>query len=1608
MSTKTYKCPFCSYRATRENLGSHIEEEHEECIPKGMTANQIVFNTINHKDHGTCVVCKRPTKWNETACKYDRLCGRPQCQKALRDAYKKNMLRVHGKTTLLDDPEQQEKMLANRRISGKYKFTDGGYHVFTGKYEEKALEFMDKVMGFKSTDILSPGPTIEYIYKGKKLKWITDILLIPFNLVIEVKDGGSNPNNREMISYREKQLAKEQMITNMGKFNYLRLTDNDFSQLLGIVAELKAQMIDDSEENKKVIINVNEEVDMLQETCIDETVGSKFTKRYSGFNDLCKSIKTPSELNDWYNVNNIRWFTQDERVKRRLAIHSTNEDDVIVAWPDEIIKNHAGICFDHAIFMRLLCNRNSIENRMLYIGTIATNDKDTKYLGHIVCLYKIKDSGVYIFNYRANNEGSLQGPFGSYEEAEAAYKKYYFYITSLFLKLMPGKYHAKKVFSRIQKENLNVYDDYYNDRYATQAEIVKRIPEIWDMLAKVNKECHTDKITWLDEVLSKLDKIKLSSILKSIKGIFGESTINESGIDRYKKKYTSFDAFCKDMQSPTDVLNWVKVNQCDWPKEFNAKDRSKGIHFYWPDDILRTKLGTCIDFTLLMHFFCERKHIENYILRTSKYFRKYGDKEYHMFQHFMCIYKEKDGLYYVFNYQGKRSYGMKGPYSKPEDVRNEQLKMMKKHVMSVKNIIGKASDNDLCDIKYFAAIQDTKEYPIYDKFYGDKKIFRDDMMFKSKYMPSLICKYDSPNPEMHNDMYDNLKEKLTHLPKSIKAKLIYAASDWFNRTNDSMMESGELDDSVSTYEGESTNLSPIYYNYRGDNNMVLENAKPVKGPKELVRLYNNLEANFSYEERDDYFKDYKTKSPAEFEKLGYGICWDYADYEAKYLEKMGYKNTTADLSNGKYSLYYHQFNSDDGVNPTHTWVACMKGNKVYVVESSWYSFKGVHCFDNEQDMIAVYVSKLNEEKMPNLLMKYKPSRKFGLTTVKYMNHIYDTGTIVIDNVGMQESVSTYEGEYHSTDPNYESLIESVGVEHKERINYFISPKSEGAEILLANLACAGKDRFKEWFDPSEKFFSIIGKATASFYEKAGKEYEFLIIFNPKDTDADKRYNANQLCNYIQSMATGNGLVDTMRDKLFTYSGIMHIKMAKDLWLSYLILFGEDEIEKIFLVAYNMDTEWMELIPMPVPPMNTYRDSIAMEANLVPIPKPKDIKYIKSAEGIDNPYIMYDNKQYRVRVETLIFDKHGDVLVEMQDPKNLNKYGTNYKLPGGGLDKGRALDEQAEAECNEEALVVTKNRSYTGMTYFQNYEGKYPEWQKKKLWPLGLKYEGSLTFIFVAEYDKKFTGHIEDVDKDDFYQKAKYVGVDTIDWRAEHEEAIDFYFNHRDAIREGVDMDLNEFAGPGGMTPAPDLSYVTQYGPVHRDTGTGIMDMNVEGYAVSNDILTKNILTQDKSGMVKKENTEEFLKGRKLRVFQFRSDPEGLRIIENAIGTVQPRGFIYEALTGKKLLSDDQILCDESCTEVSPIDIGSEATSYLQTVAEQLKSIKGKKDHEFPLTNPHMIKEADAITEGLKDVVVMENQYGVYAKNAKTGMRTAYYQRIKDIPAKVVAKKNVKH
>lgn len=245
---KKYKCPYCEQRLVRTKLADHIEKNHLDMIPEAddWTAARIAFNTINKKSTGYCIICRKETEWNEDKQRYERLCGSKSCN----DKYKKmcadRLMKAKGvtKEDLLNDPDFQNKMLNNRKISGKYKFADGGEISYVGSYERKFLEFMDVFMHLKSIDIQAPGPTIEYKYNGETHKWITDFYYAPYNLVLDIKDGGKNPNNRDMKSYREKQVQKEKAIKAQGNYNYLRLTDNQFDQLIETMLELKQSLID--------------------------------------------------------------------------------------------------------------------------------------------------------------------------------------------------------------------------------------------------------------------------------------------------------------------------------------------------------------------------------------------------------------------------------------------------------------------------------------------------------------------------------------------------------------------------------------------------------------------------------------------------------------------------------------------------------------------------------------------------------------------------------------------------------------------------------------------------------------------------------------------------------------------------------------------------------------------------------------------------------------------------------------------------------------------------------------------------------------------------------------------------------------------------------------------------------------------------------------------------------------------------------------------------------------------------------------------------------------------------------------------------------------------
>lgn len=257
-----WKCPYCNDPAMgREELIEHLEAEHEDFIPEGWSPTRLAFKIIRKKDHGTCVVCGNPTEWNEKRGKYQRLCDNPACRKKMREDALRNHIKVYHCETLLNDMDHQDKMLKGRHISGQYTFRDGGKIGYVGSFEKKFLEFMDTVLECDSKDIMEPGPVLEYEYDGKLHKWITDFLYIPYNLIIEVKDGGSNPNMKSMPETRAREHGKDVMITSQGEYNYLKLTNNNFRQLLSIFVELKQRMIVDSTSTRP-IVRVNESVIM--------------------------------------------------------------------------------------------------------------------------------------------------------------------------------------------------------------------------------------------------------------------------------------------------------------------------------------------------------------------------------------------------------------------------------------------------------------------------------------------------------------------------------------------------------------------------------------------------------------------------------------------------------------------------------------------------------------------------------------------------------------------------------------------------------------------------------------------------------------------------------------------------------------------------------------------------------------------------------------------------------------------------------------------------------------------------------------------------------------------------------------------------------------------------------------------------------------------------------------------------------------------------------------------------------------------------------------------------------------------------------------------------
>lgn len=93
---------------------------------------------------------------------------------------------------------------------------------------------------------------------------------------------------------------------------------------------------------------------------------------------------------------------------------------------------------------------------------------------------------------------------------------------------------------------------------------------------------------------------------------------------------------------------------------------------------------------------------------------------------------------------------------------------------------------------------------------------------------------------------------------------------------------------------------------------------------------------------EDYDNFYHVASPAQFERQGGGICWDFATYQASKFQK--------DFGNVKFKTYYIVFDIPP-YYPTHTFLVFHYNGKFYYFESSFVKYQGVYSSDTLTDIV---------------------------------------------------------------------------------------------------------------------------------------------------------------------------------------------------------------------------------------------------------------------------------------------------------------------------------------------------------------------------------------------------------------------------------------------------------------------------------------------------------------------------------------------------------------------------------------------------------------------------------------------------------------------------------
>ena len=326
-----YKCKLCGKKFTELNaLYNHLEHKHSEMIPKDMSVQQYYYYMKTGRSNGNCVMCKQPTTWNKNTNKYNRFCGNPKCKEKYVQTVKSRMIAKYGKVHLLNDPIKQREMLANRKISGKYRWEDSKVETtYTGSYELDFLKLLDEFFDWDPEDISMPSPhTYTYEYEGEHKFYIPDVFIHSLDLEIEIKDGGDNPNNHHKIQAvdKEKERLKDEVMVSQKMFHYVKITNKNYSNFFDFLKEVKDGFEKYGDDKKIPIIFKTEDIktkSIVKESYeIDTIEEALFLNKNEYFKDNEDYLFSNYELRK-NNINKLQTYFM------RLAKNINHRDDLV-------------------------------------------------------------------------------------------------------------------------------------------------------------------------------------------------------------------------------------------------------------------------------------------------------------------------------------------------------------------------------------------------------------------------------------------------------------------------------------------------------------------------------------------------------------------------------------------------------------------------------------------------------------------------------------------------------------------------------------------------------------------------------------------------------------------------------------------------------------------------------------------------------------------------------------------------------------------------------------------------------------------------------------------------------------------------------------------------------------------------------------------------------------------------------------------------------------------------------------------------------------------------------------------------------------------------------